>query len=198
MKLVFATNNTFKFQEILAITGGKINLINLSDLGFTGDIPEDYHSLEENATQKAFFIYNKYGFNCFSDDTGLEIEALNNEPGVFSARYAGAPGNFEENIFKVMKKLKGIMNRKARFRTVIALVERGNLTLFDGEISGMITKERRGNNGFGYDPIFQPDGYDITFAEMEPAEKNRISHRKAAMQKLVKYLNENGNYNINA
>ncbi|MBN1159432.1 MAG: RdgB/HAM1 family non-canonical purine NTP pyrophosphatase [Bacteroidales bacterium] len=196
MELVFATNNTFKFQEILEITGGNINLISLSDLGFNGSLPEDYHSLQANATQKAFFIYKKYGINCFSDDTGLEIEALNNEPGAFSARYAGGQSNFEKNILKVLRKLKGKMNRRARFRTVIALVETGNLTLFEGEISGVITEDPRGNSGFGYDPIFQPDGYEKTFAEMEPAEKNRISHRRIAVENLVKYLNDSGSYYI--
>lgn len=194
MKLVFATNNTYKLQEIIEITGGHINLIKLSDLGFNGEIPEDYDSLEENAAQKAFFIYKKYGINCFSDDTGLEIEALNNEPGVFSARYAGNEARFEDNILKVLRKLKGMKNRNARFRTVIALVEQGKLTLFHGIIKGVITMECIGNKGFGYDPIFKPDGFDKTFAEMEPAEKNMISHRKIAMYNLVKYLIESGNY----
>ena len=197
MKLVFATNNTYKFQEVLKIAGGKIDLINLSDLGFTGKIPEDHHSLEENAAQKAFFIYQKYGMNCFSDDTGLEIEALNNEPGVFSARYAGKECEFEDNIRKVLRNLEGKKNRKARFRTVIALVETGKLMLFEGIIKGVITKNFRGNAGFGYDPVFKPDGYDKTFAEMKPDEKNMISHRKIAMHKLVHYLIEIGHYGKN-
>ncbi len=194
MKLVFATNNTYKFREILEIAGNTFNLIKLSDLGFNGEIPEDYHSLEENAAQKAFFIYNKFAVNCFSDDTGLEIDALNNEPGVFSARYAGNRCTFEDNMLKVLEKMRGEKNRKARFRTVIALVEEGNLNVFEGEIKGLITEEVRGNEGFGYDPIFQPDGCDRTFAEMQPDEKNRISHRKIAIQKLLDYLIKKGCY----
>jgi len=192
LKLIFATNNLHKFREIREITGKNIHLLSLKDIGFSEDIPEDFDSLEENAAQKAFYIYSRFHIDCFSDDTGLEIEALNNEPGVFSARYAGEQCSFEDNIKKVLSNLEGIENRKARFRTVIALVMQGNLTLFSGGINGTITQEKRGNQGFGYDPVFVPDGFEKTFAEMSPAEKNSISHRTVAIDKLVKYLREKG------
>lgn len=195
MKLVFATNNPYKFEEIQEITDSRINLLRLSDLGFTEEIPEDYHSLEGNAVQKAFFIYERFGINCFADDTGLEIEALNNEPGVFSARYAGKDCTYEDNIQKVLEKMKGKVNRKACFRTVISLVEHGNISIFAGEINGIITRDKRGQSGFGYDPIFQPEGYKKTFAEMLLSEKNKISHRKIAIHKLVDYLLKNEQYN---
>lgn len=195
MKLLFATNNAHKFKEINEIAGNRINMIKLSDLGFTGDIPEDYHSLEDNASQKAFYIYERFGINCFSDDTGLEIEALNNDPGVFSARYAGNNCTSEDNIKKVLGSLRDIKMRKARFRTVIALIEKGKQVLFDGEVKGSITHEKKGKYGFGYDPIFQPEGYEKTFAEMQPQEKNLISHRKIAFQKLVSYLISQDQYN---
>lgn len=190
MKLVFATHNKHKFREIQDVTSDRINLVSLDDLGFLGEIPEDFHSLEENAAQKAGFIYERFGLSCFADDTGLEIEALNGEPGVFSARYAGDKCTYEDNILKVLDKMKGLENRKARFRTVIALVEDGEIRFFEGEVSGMIAKERKGNSGFGYDPIFRPEGNDLTFAEMLPSEKNRISHRTMAIGKLVQYLDE--------
>lgn len=190
MKLVFATNNKHKFKEIQEITGDRIDLVSLSDLGYIGEIPEDFHSLEENAAQKAEFIYKRYGLSCFADDTGLEIEALNGEPGVFSARYAGENATFEKNILKVLQKMEGVENRKARFRTIIALVGKGQDSLFEGEVSGVITYEKKGDSGFGYDPIFMPDGYDMTFAQMQLSEKNRISHRTLAINKLVHYLFE--------
>ena len=190
-KLVFATNNRHKFIEIEKALGATLELLNLNDLGFTGEIPEEQDTLEGNAAQKAYFIFNKYGLNCFADDTGLEIEALHGEPGVFSARYAGANCNFEDNMNKVLENMKGMTNRNARFRTVIALVERGKLTTFAGEVRGVITLEKKGSQGFGYDPVFQPLGFERTFAEMSLEEKNRISHRALAIQELVNYFTMN-------
>jgi XTP/dITP diphosphohydrolase len=187
-KLVFATNNKHKLQEIRHAAGTHIHLLSLSDLGFTGDIPEEKDTIEGNAAQKAWFIYDKYRINCFADDTGLEINALHGEPGVYSARYAGENCSFEDNMNKVLAAMEGIEDRKARFRTVIALIENGKLTTFQGEIRGVITREKQGLQGFGYDPVFLPDGFDRTFAEMDLTEKNRISHRALAVQKLIDYL----------
>lgn len=187
---MFATNNKHKFKEIQEVTGDSIHLVSLSDLGFQEEIPEDFQSLEENAAQKARHVFERFGLSCFADDTGLEIEALDGKPGVFSARYAGEKCNFDDNINKVLAKMQGVENRKARFRTVIALVEKGHVRLFEGEIQGVITRERKGKAGFGYDPIFQPAGHDQTFAEMQPSEKNRISHRTLAIKELVHYLLE--------
>jgi XTP/dITP diphosphohydrolase len=189
MKLVFATNNRHKFEEIQHVIDQKIELISLNDLGFTGDIPEEQNTLEGNAAQKAFFIYEKFKLDCFADDTGLEIEALSGEPGVFSARYAGESCNSDNNVRKVLLKMEGKKNRKARFRTVIALVTGGRLTTFDGEIKGNITVEKHGNQGFGYDPIFIPEGFAKTFAEMTLAEKNTISHRALAINAFIRYIN---------
>ena len=188
LKLVFATNNLNKFREIKDIAGENIILLSLDDIGFTGEIPEDHATLEANAAQKAFYIYNRYGIDCFSDDTGLEIEALNNEPGVFSARYAGEKCSFEDNVNKVLANLEGINNRNARFRTVVALILNGQLRTFSGEIKGTIAHAKRGGNGFGYDPVFIPSGHDRTFAEMSFEEKNRISHRTIALKNLVNFF----------
>jgi XTP/dITP diphosphohydrolase len=187
-RLAFATNNRHKLEEIRHLAEPHIHLLSLSDLGFTGDIPEEEKTLEGNAAQKAWFIYDRYGINCFADDTGLEIDALHGEPGVYSARYAGENCSFEDNMNKVLAALEGVENRKARFRTVIALVENGKLLTFQGEIQGVITREKHGLKGFGYDPVFLPDGFDRTFAEMGLTEKNRISHRALAVQKLIDYL----------
>ena len=165
-KLVFATNNQYKVDEIKNIISDKLDLISLKDLELTERIPEEHNSLEENAAGKALFIYNKYKIDCFADDTGLEIEALDGEPGVYSARYAGDQCNFDDNINKVLSKLKGIKNRKALFRTVISLVENGCIINFEGSVCGRILDEKRGIHGFGYDPIFQPDGHKLTFAEI--------------------------------
>jgi len=187
-KLVFATNNQNKFNEIRNILEGRVDLVSLKDLNFDEDIPEDHNSLEDNAMQKAFYIYNKYHIDCFSDDTGLEIEALNGKPGVHSARYAGDQCNFDDNIKKVLGKMKGVKNRNARFRTVISLVEKGSVINFEGCIYGKITYKRRGRKGFGYDSIFLPSGHTLTFAEMEMEGKNKISHRAIAIEKLVNYL----------
>jgi XTP/dITP diphosphohydrolase len=186
--LIVATNNKHKFEEIRQVIGEKVELQNLTDIGFEGEIPEEQDTLEGNAAQKAFFIYNRYGLNCFADDTGLEIDSLGGEPGVFSARYAGENCTFEDNMDKVLKKMTGKTDRRARFRTVIALVENGHLTYFQGEIHGIILHEKRGKKGFGYDPIFQPEGHQKTFAEMSLAGKNQISHRALAMNELLEYF----------
>jgi XTP/dITP diphosphohydrolase len=188
IRLVFATGNRHKLHEIQQVIGSRIHLHGLADIGFTGEIPEEQDTLEGNAAQKALYIFDRYGTDCFADDTGLEIEALGGEPGVYSARYAGEACSFEDNMNKVLAAMSGIENRKARFRTVIALVEQGKVTAFEGEIRGLITREKHGEKGFGYDPIFLPEGHDRTFAEMELAEKNRISHRALAVIKLVEYL----------
>jgi XTP/dITP diphosphohydrolase len=187
-KLVFATNNQHKFNEIRNILAGRVDLVSLKDLNFNENIPEDHNSLEDNAMQKAFYIYNRYHIDCFSDDTGLEIEALDGKPGVHSARYAGEQCNFDDNMEKVLGKMKGVKNRDARFRTVISLVEKGSVINFEGCIYGTIANSRKGEKGFGYDPIFQPSGYTLTFAEMEMEDKNKISHRAIAIEKLVNYL----------
>ncbi|MBI9056743.1 non-canonical purine NTP diphosphatase [Labilibaculum sp. DW002] len=190
MKLVFATNNLNKLKELQHILGEDIELLSLSDINCTDEIPEDYETLEENANQKAKHIFDKYNVNCFADDTGLEIEALNNEPGVYSARYAGIDKDAKGNMKKVLANLKGIENRKARFRTVISLLIDGKETQFEGIVKGNILEKERGIDGFGYDPIFEPEGYDVSFAEMEMSEKNKISHRALAVQKLVAHLNK--------
>lgn len=188
MELVFATNNQHKINEVAPLMPASIKLIGLKQLGFNGDIPETADTLEGNASMKSYFIYNQYNTNCFSDDTGLEIDALNGEPGVYSARYAGKGCSFKDNIMKVLSKLRGIENRKAKFRTVISLIIDGKEYLFEGKIEGQIIKEVKGSEGFGYDPIFLPDGYNITFAQMPLEQKNVISHRALAVKKLVDFL----------
>lgn len=188
MELVFATNNTHKLEELQAIIGNRIKLLSLKDIGCNEEIPEDQVTLEGNASQKAFFIYNNYGYNCFADDTGLEIEALNGEPGVYSARYAGEEKSAEANIDKVLAGLLKIKTREARFRTVISLVIDGIEKQFEGIVEGSILNEKRGISGFGYDPVFQPTGFSKTFAEMNLTDKNKISHRGRAVEKLVLYL----------
>jgi XTP/dITP diphosphohydrolase len=188
MKLVFATNNQHKLKELQAILGDHFELLSLKDIGCLEEIPEEQPTLEGNARQKAFHVYEKFGYSCFADDTGLEIEALNGEPGVFSARYAGEAKDPQANMDKVLVKLKNEDNRKARFRTVISLVLNGEEKQFEGIVEGEITREKRGDSGFGYDPIFLPAGYNKTFAEMDLSEKNEISHRARAVQKLVAYL----------
>ena len=188
MKLVFATNNRHKLQELRAILDSHFELLSLQDIGCFEDIPEEQSTLEGNARQKAFYVFEKFGFACFADDTGLEIEALNGEPGVYSARYAGEGKSAEANMEKVLKNMEKINRRNARFRTVISLVINSDEKQFEGIVEGEILREKRGNSGFGYDPIFQPQGFNITFAEMELDEKNKISHRGRAIQKLVQYL----------
>nr|WP_319511003.1 non-canonical purine NTP diphosphatase [uncultured Draconibacterium sp.] len=188
MKLVFATNNKHKLEELQAILGDDFTLMSLKDIECFDEIPEEQPTLEGNASQKAFYVYNKFGMNCFADDTGLEIDALNGEPGVFSARYAGEDKNSEANMNKVLEKLAKINERKARFRTVISLVIDGEEKQFEGIVNGEILKEKRGGSGFGYDPVFMPEGFNQSFAEMGLADKNKISHRGRAVQKLVDYL----------
>ncbi|MFA5588389.1 MAG: non-canonical purine NTP diphosphatase [Bacteroidales bacterium] len=190
MKLVFATNNQHKLEEIQAILGNSFELLSLKEIGCNAEIPEDHSTLDENARQKAFFIYEKYGYSCFADDTGLEVEALNGEPGVLSARYAGEAKDSQANMDKLLGKLKDEKNRKARFRTVISLVINGEERLFEGIVEGEIITEKRGNTGFGYDPVFLPNGSQKTFAEMSLDEKNQISHRARAVKKLTGYLKE--------
>jgi XTP/dITP diphosphohydrolase len=188
-QLVFATNNAHKLEEVQAKAGDHIKLLSLDDINCHDDIAETGLTFNENASIKSNYIYHKYKLNCFGDDSGLEIDALNNEPGIYSARYAGTHGNHEANMDKVLEKLKGSTNRKARFRTVISLIWNGAEHFFEGTVEGTIRTERCGTAGFGYDPIFQPNGYDITFAEMSIDEKNRISHRGRAVDQLIEFLN---------
>jgi XTP/dITP diphosphohydrolase len=187
-KLVFATNNHHKLNEISNIEGLDVEIVCLKDIGFDEEIPEDFDTLEENALQKARYVYDKTGLDCFADDTGLEIDALDGRPGVFSARYAGEPGNSEENIKKVLFELSGKTNRAARFRTVITLIIDGQELIFEGIVEGEILTEKHGADGFGYDPIFRPTGYSESFAEMDLVMKNKISHRARAMRQLINYL----------
>ena len=188
MNLIFATHNPHKTDEIRKIVGGLCTILNLRDIGCTEEIPETSDTLQGNALQKAQYVSDKYGLDCFSDDTGLEIEALNGKPGVYSARYAGEHCSFQDNIDKVLSEMKGIENRKASFTTVIALIYEGEKYFFEGKIEGEIMKEQSGTEGFGYDPIFRPNGYHKTFAALGEDEKNKISHRAIAMQKLLFFL----------
>ena len=188
--LVFATNNAHKLEEIREILGGKFHIVSLKALGCQEDIPEEQDTLEGNALQKARYIRDKYKVDCFADDTGLEIEALGGEPGVYSARYAGDGHDSEANMRKVLDKMSGETNRRARFRTVIALLLDGQEHLFEGEVRGEILRERHGEGGFGYDPIFRPEGFAQSFAEMSLEDKNKISHRGRATEALRKFLNE--------
>ena len=187
-KLVFATNNDHKLRELKQILPPEFELLCLNDIGCYEDIPETGPTLEINAGQKSSYIWNKYGLNCFADDTGLEIEALSNEPGVYSARYAGEERSATANMAKVLEKMAGQPNRKARFRCVISLIIDGQENQFEGIVEGRILTENRGQDGFGYDPIFMPDSYNLSFAEMGSAEKNQISHRGRAVEQLVSYL----------
>ena len=187
-KIVFATNNTHKLEEVRAILSHGFEVVSLAELGCTDDIPETADTLHGNALLKAQYVFNKYGVDCFADDTGLEIDALGGEPGVYSARYAGEEHSAEKNMAKVLFKLGTNENRKARFRTVIAFIQGGNVCYFDGQINGNIALEPQGETGFGYDPIFIPDGYSKSFAQLTAAEKNSISHRAIAVKNLVDYL----------
>lgn len=189
-KLVFATNNAHKLEEIRAILGDKVEVLSLKDIRCEADIPETADTLEGNAALKAEYIHAHYGMDCFADDTGLEVEALDGAPGVYSARYAGGEGHDSEaNMKKLLAELEGKENRKAQFRTAICLIEGGEKHLFEGVVKGEIIREKKGSSGFGYDPVFVPEGYAETFAEMGAEEKNRISHRARAVQKLCNYLN---------
>lgn len=187
-KLVFATNNLHKLKEVSAILGDKIELLSLNDINCHTDIPETSDTLEGNALLKAQFIHTHYGINCFADDTGLEVEALNGKPGVYSARYAGDAHNSEANMLKLIQDMEGKENRRAQFRTVISLILDENTYQFEGIIKGQIIEEKRGLSGFGYDPIFIPEGYHETFAELGDEIKNKISHRAQAVNKLCKFL----------
>ena len=188
MRLVFATNNRHKLEEVRDILGSGVEVLSLSDIGCNDDIPETADTLQGNALIKARHIYNKYNVNCFADDTGLEVEALDGAPGVLSARYAGDGHNSEANMHKLLHNLTGKSNRNAQFRTVIALIIDGKEMLFDGIVKGRITEEKMGCSGFGYDPIFVPEGYSESFAQMGSDEKNSISHRYRATKKLNDYL----------
>lgn len=188
-KLVFATNNAHKLEEVSAILGDKIELLSLKDINCDADIPETADTLEGNALLKAEYVYKNYGLDCFADDTGLEVEALNGAPGVYSARYAGGEGhNAEANMQKLLHNMEGKDNRKAQFRTAVSLILNGKEYLFEGVIKGQIIKEKHGTSGFGYDPIFMPDGYNKTFAELGNEIKNQISHRAIAVNKLCEFL----------
>ena len=188
-KLVFATNNAHKLEEVAAILGDQVELLSLNDIGCQTDIPETAATLEGNALLKSSYIYTNYPLDCFADDTGLEVEALNGAPGVYSARYAGGEGHdAQANMLKLLHELDGKENRKAQFRTAISLILDGKEYLFEGVINGEIIKEKRGDSGFGYDPVFMPEGYDRTFAELGNDIKNQISHRALAVQKLCEFL----------
>lgn len=188
MKLVFATNNPNKIREIQQILEKNNQLLSLNDIGCHEDIPEEQDTIEGNASQKAFYVYDKYNKNCFADDTGLEVEVLNNAPGVYSARYAGKDCNPKKNIAKLLDQMQDKTNRKARFKTVISLVIEGKEYMFEGIVNGQILHTEKGSDGFGYDPVFLPDGYEKTFAEMTAEEKNKISHRAIAVNKLATFI----------
>lgn len=190
MELVFATNNAHKLEEVQQMVGDKFVLKSLADIGCDDDIPETGVTFQENAQQKTDYLFQKYQVDCFGDDSGLEIDALNGEPGVYSARYSGSR-DMEKNIDLVLEKLQGQENRRARFKTVISLFLDGEQHFFEGTVEGRIIASRTGTEGFGYDPIFIPEGYDQTFAEMSLEEKNKISHRSQAVAKLVGFLNSN-------
>ncbi len=187
-KIIFATNNEHKLAELRNLLDKDYNIQSLADFGFNEEIPEDFETLKENALQKAKYVNDRLLYNCFADDTGLEIEALNGDPGVYSARYAGESCSFEDNTRMVLQQMKGIKNRKACFRTVICLIYRKKEYFFDGVVRGEISLINEGGSGFGYDPIFKPDGYAITFAEMTMDDKNKISHRAIAAGKLAEFL----------
>ena len=188
-RLVFATNNAHKLEEIRAILGNSIEILSLADIHRLADIPETADTLEGNARQKSRYVYEHYGLDCFADDTGLEVESLGGAPGVYSARYADGQGHDSQaNMNKLLKEMEEKNDRKAQFRTIISLIEKGEERQFEGIVKGQITREKRGESGFGYDPIFQPDGYETTFAELGSDIKNRISHRARAVAALCDYL----------
>jgi XTP/dITP diphosphohydrolase len=187
-KLLFATHNKHKAEEIRTLLAGHYDVLTLGETGFHEDIPETGNTLEENAILKARYAFEKTGFDCFADDTGLEVRILTGEPGVYSARYAGTHGNSEANIAKLLTKLEGVSDRGACFRTVIALIIGNRLHTFEGIVDGIILHEKRGTNGFGYDPVFVPEGQNLSFAEMSLDEKNRYSHRARAIARLIDFL----------
>ena len=187
-QLVFATNNSHKVDEVKNKLGGLFEIKTLSEVGCVEDIPETSDTLRGNAGQKSHYLYDRFHCDCFADDTGLEVEALNGAPGVYSARYAGPGKDSEENIDKLLSELEGKENRRARFRTVISLILDGEEYTFEGIVNGTILTERHGSHGFGYDPVFQPDGYNCSFAELSMEEKNKISHRGKAIEQLIRFL----------
>lgn len=189
-KIVFATNNAHKLSEIRSILGDEYEILSLRDINCDVDIPETASTLEGNAEIKVRYIKEHFGYDCFADDTGLEVDALNGAPGVFSARYAGLEHDSLKNMNLLLKNMSDKTDRKARFRTVIALLIDNQLTLMDGVVEGEITLQPQGDNGFGYDPIFSPEGFDVTFAQMDSSIKNKISHRARATEKLIEYLNQ--------
>jgi len=192
MEIVFATHNQHKTEEVRAILGADYRILNLPELGCP-DIPETADTLKGNALQKAQYVADHYGRNCFADDTGLEVLALDGRPGVYSARYAGEGCSYQDNVLKLLGEMQDVTDRRACFKTVIALILNGKTYFFEGRVDGIILSEQRGTDGFGYDPVFLPDGYDQTFAEMSPATKNSISHRGRAIQQLAAFLKNCGN-----
>ena len=188
MKLVFATNNKNKILEVQQLLPESIEIVSLESIGCFEEIPETAATIEENAIMKANYVTEKYGYDCFADDTGLEVTALNGAPGVFSARYAGAQCNSDDNMDKLLEALTNATNRTAQFKTVVALNLNGNQQLFTGIAKGKITLEKTGNQGFGYDPIFQPEGYDVTFAQLSLEEKSLVSHRGKAIEQLIEFI----------
>jgi XTP/dITP diphosphohydrolase len=190
IQICFATNNEHKLKEISQLLTDNIKLVSLAAIGCKDELPETGNTLEANSLQKAAYVWDNFQVNCFADDTGLEVEALGGEPGVYSARYAGPQRNSEDNIRLLLQNMEGKVNRKARFRTIITLMLDGKNYTFEGTVEGKITLAWRGNKGFGYDPVFQPDGYETTFAEMDLHEKNKISHRAKAFEQLINFLNK--------
>lgn len=190
MKLCFATNNKNKLKEIQQLIPSSVNLVSLADIGCTEDIPETEPTIEGNSMLKAAYVFDTYKLGCFADDTGLEVDILDGVPGVYSARYAGPEANSEDNIQKLLKELEGKENRSAQFKTIITLISVQEKIQFEGIVRGTISEAKRGEKGFGYDPIFIPEGYSVSFAEMSLEDKNRISHRAIATKKLIEYLNK--------
>ena len=188
MKLCFATNNAHKLEEVRKILNGKFEIVGLHDIGCEEELPEERNTIEGNSLQKAEYVFYHFDISCFADDTGLEVEALNGAPGVYSARYAGAQRNSEDNIDLLLKNLEHAENRKARFKTVVTFIRSQEIHQFEGIVEGTILKERRGKGGFGYDAVFLPDGFQKSMAEMSMEEKNKISHRARAMEGLVEFL----------
>lgn len=191
MRLVFATNNAHKIDEVAQMLSSRFTILSLNDIGFYDDVEETGDTFEANASLKSHAVFKDKKLDCFADDSGLEVDALNGQPGVYSARYAGEHGNHEANMDKLLKELQGETNRKARFRTVISLLINGEEKFFEGAVEGTIRHKKSGEMGFGYDPVFEPEGYDITFSEMSVHEKNRISHRGKAIEKMVRWLKVN-------
>jgi len=190
MTLVFATNNVHKLEEAEKILGNRVNVLSLTGIRFSEHIPEDYDTLEENASQKSWFVYKKTKRDCFSDDTGLEVDALDGKPGVHSARYAGAHSTYADNVNKLLKEMNGQIKRAAKFRTVISLIIKGKEYFFEGSVRGHIIDSPRGFEGFGYDPVFVPEGYTKSFSELSSEEKNKLSHRGRALEAMAEFLKQ--------